>query len=237
MAGQLTNRIALITGASRGIGAAVAARFAREGAQLILLSRDAKGLEATDDAVRAAGGNSATLVPIDLAEFGQIEELSRMVQARFGKLDILVGNAGVLGEIAPVAHSDLSVWQHTFAINVTANIQLIRCFDPLLAQSDAPRAMFVTSGITEAIYPYWNAYAASKCALDMAVKLYAAENAKSALRANLISPGIVRTRMRAQAMPGEDPETLTQPEAITDIFVKLASPALKETGEIFYAQR
>ena len=227
--------ICLITGASRGIGAAVAARMAKEGYELILAARDKAGLEQTDDAVRTAGGK-AWLVQLDLTDSAQIEALSRAVFERYGKLDVLVGNAGVLGEITPIADSTPGEWEKTMTINVTANMHLIRCFDPLLKRAENSRAMFVTSGITEAVYPYWNAYAVSKCALDMMVKLYAAENEKTPLRANLISPGIVRTRMRAQAMPGEDPDTLTAPEAITDIFVKLASPELKETGQIFYAQ-
>lgn len=236
MSVSLKDRIALITGASRGIGQAVAKRFAAEGAHVILVSRNVKGLEETDDAIRMSGGK-ATLVPLDIADASKIEELAKNVQARFGKIDILVANAGVLGEMAPISHSDPKEWDKTMNINVTANMQLIRWFDPLLKLSDAPRAMFVTSGITEGVYPYWNAYAVSKTALDMMVKLYAAENEKTPLRVNLVSPGIVRTRMRAQAMPGEDPEPLTPPEAITDIFVKLASRDLKDTGKIFYAQR
>jgi NAD(P)-dependent dehydrogenase (short-subunit alcohol dehydrogenase family) len=228
--------ICLITGASRGIGAAVAVRLAKEGYELILAARDKAGLEQTDDAVRNAGGK-AWLVQLDLADPTQIEALSRAVFERYGRLDVLIGNAGVLGEITPIADSTPGEWEKTMTINVTANMHLIRCFDPLLKRAENPRAMFVTSGITEAVYPYWNAYAVSKCALDMMVKLYAAENEKTTLRANLISPGIVRTRMRAQAMPGEDPDTLTPPEAMVDIFLKLASPELKETGKIFYAQR
>ncbi|MCE2926746.1 MAG: SDR family oxidoreductase [Rickettsiales bacterium] len=228
--------ICLITGASRGIGAAVAVRLAKEGYELILAARDKAGLEQTDDAVRTAGGK-AWLVQLDLTDSAQIEALSRAVFERYGRLDVLIGNAGVLGEITPIADSTPGEWEKTMTINVTANMHLIRCFDPLLKRAENPRAMFVTSGITEAVYPYWNAYAVSKCALDMMVKLYAAENEKTTLRANLISPGIVRTRMRAQAMPGEDPDTLTPPEAMVDIFLKLASPELKETGKIFYAQR
>ncbi len=228
--------ICLITGASRGIGAAVAVRFAKAGYELVLAARDKRGLEATDDAVRAAGGKPALLVQLDLADAAGIEQLAGAVFERYGRLDVLVANAGVLGEITPIAHSTPAEWEKTIAINLHANMHLIRLFDPLLQRSTSPRALFVTSGITEAVYPYWNAYAVSKCALDMMVKLYAAENAKTPLRVNLISPGIVRTRMRAQAMPGEDPDTLTPPEAITDMFLKLASPELEETGQIFYAQ-
>lgn len=232
----LQNRIALITGASRGIGAAVAKRLAAEGAHVIAVARDKAGLEKLDDEIRAAGGKSITLVQLDLTEFSKIEELAQMVAQRFGKLDILVGNAGLLGEMAPIAHTSPDVWDKTLAVNLTANMHLIRAFDPLLKRSDAPRALFVTSGITEGVFPYWNAYAVSKAALDNMIKMYAAENEKTPLRVNLVSPGIVRTHMRAQAMPGEDPETLTPPESITNIFVKLADPKLKDTGKLFYAQ-
>jgi len=230
----MKNRIALITGASRGIGQAVAKRFAAEGAHVILVARNAKGLEETDDAIRKAGGK-ATLVPLDLADSAKIEELAKIVGERFGRLDILVGNAGALGELTPLPHLSPETWQQVIDINLTANFHLIRCFDMLLKLSDAPRAMFVTSGITESVFPYWGAYAASKAALENMVINYAAENAKTPLRANLIDPGIVRTRMRAQAMPGEDPMKCPTPEEITDIFVKLAMPDLKETGKKFYA--
>ena len=233
---QLTDRIALITGASRGIGQAVAKRFAAEGAQLILVARTVKGLEETDDAVRAAGGK-ATLVQLDLGDAAAIEASARMIMTRFGRLDILVGNAGVLGEMTSIAHSSPEEWNKTLAINLTANMHLIRCFDPLLKQSAQPRALFVTSGISQGVFPYWNAYAVSKAALDMMIKLYAAENAKTPLRANLVSPGQVRTRMHAQAFPGLDPDTITPSDAITDIFVTLAGSDVKETGTIFYAQR
>lgn len=231
----LSGRIALITGASRGIGQAVARRFAEEGAQTILVARDVKGLEETDDAIRAAGHMAPTLVALNLAEPPKIEELANIVAARWGKLDILVGNAGVLGELTPAAHLDAKTWEQVMAVNVSANFHLIRCFDALLKQSAAPRAMFVTSGVTEAVFPYFGAYAASKSALEKLVETYAAENAKTPLRVNLIDPGIVATRMRAAAMPGEDPSTLPAPEDITDIFVKLADPALKDTGKRFRA--
>ena len=148
----LRNRVALITGASRGIGAAVAKRFALEGAQLILVARNVAGLEETDDAIRTAGGKAA-LVQLDLLEYAKIDELAQMVHQRFGKLDILVGNAGMLGEIAPIAHSSPEEWDRTFAVNVTANMRLIRAFDPLLKLSDGARAIFVTSGITEGVFP------------------------------------------------------------------------------------
>ena len=235
MAFSLKGRIALITGASRGIGAAVAKRFAEEGAQVILAARDVKGLEKTDDAIRSSSG-TATLVPLDLAEFSKIESLAEQVATRFGKLDILVGNAGLLGELTPLQDQSPEVWEKVMAVNVTANLHLIRCFDALLKRSEAPRAMFVTSGVTQYAAAYWGVYATSKAALEAMVKIYAAENAKTKLRVNLINPGEVRTRMHAEAMPGADPLNYPAPEEITDIFVTLADTALKDTGKIFYAQ-
>lgn len=233
----LSNRIALITGASRGIGQAVAVRFAREGAQVIIGARDVKGLEETDDLIRA-GGKSATIVEIDLTDSSKIEIWAEQVAMRFGKLDILVGNAGSLGEVSPLHDQSPYAWDKVMATNLNANFHLIRCFDGLLKRSDAPRAMFVTSGVTEMPGAYWGAYAVSKAALESMVKIYAAENEKTYpdFKINLIDPGVVRTRMRAQAFPGEDPLPLPEPDAVTDIFVKLASSDLKETGKKFYAQ-
>lgn len=236
----LKNRIALITGASRGIGQAAAKRLAKEGAHVILLARNKKGLEETDDAIRSLipppSGGGATLVPIDITDTKALEELSVVIRERFGKLDIMVGNAAILGDLTPMVHVDISMWEKVFAANVTANVNLIRCFDDLLKKSDAPRAMFVTSGITQGVFPYWGPYATSKKALECLVETYAAENEKTLVRANLIDPGIVQTRMRAEAMPGEDPEQWPLPDAITDVFVKLADPNLKETGKRFFAQ-
>jgi NAD(P)-dependent dehydrogenase (short-subunit alcohol dehydrogenase family) len=230
----LQNRIALITGASRGIGQAVATRFAAEGAQVILAARGSKGLEETDDVIRSAGG-TATLVAIDLTEETAIAALAHSIAARFGRLDILVGNAGLLGELSPIPHQSPESWRRVFAVNVEANLHLIRHCDALLQLSDTPRAMFVSSGVTQSIHPYWGAYAASKAALETMVQTYAAETAKTRLRVNLIDPGGVRTRMRAQAFPGEDPQTLPPPEAITDVFVKLAGKDIMQTGETFFA--
>ena len=237
MAGALTNRIALITGASRGIGAAVARRFAQEGAQLILVARDGDNLKSIDDEVQAISGRPATLVQLDLTELPKIDELASAIAQRFGKLDILVGNAAVLGEITPMAHTSPGEWHKTIDLNLHANWHLIRCFDTLLKASDAGRAMFVTSGVATRTAAYWGAYAVSKAALEMMVNLYAAETIKTSLRVNLIDPGAARTRMRAQAFPGEDPDTLTPPDKLTDIFVALASPQMEQTGQRFHAQK
>ena len=226
----LKGSIALITGASKGIGAAVAKRFAREGAHVILVARNSKGLEATDDAIRAAGG-AATLVQLDLLDYAKIELLAAMIAERFGRLDILVGNAAVLSELTPLPHATAEDWEKVMGVNVTANWHLIRCFDALLKQSEAGRALFVTSGVTTHPSPYWGPYAVSKAALETLVQTYAAENSKTPLRINLIDPGRVRTRMRAQAFPGEDPMTLPEPYAITDVFVTLAGTQCTQTGE------
>ena len=229
---MLRNRIALITGASRGIGQAVAVRFAKEGAHVILVARNSKGLEETDDLIRAHGGSS-TLVPLDLTEFSKIDDLARQVNARFGKLDILVGNAAILGELTPLPHMAASDWDKVMALNVTANFHLIRCFDALLKLSDQPRALFVTSGVTLRATAFWSAYTTSKAALEAMVKTYASENVKTPLRVNVIDPGRTRTRMRASAFPGEDPMALPAPEYIADLFVKLAGADVTDTGGVF----
>lgn len=231
----MKDRIALITGASRGIGAAAAKRLAKEGAQVILVARNGEGLKATDDAIRAAGG-SATLVQLDLTDSEKIDELAAHIAKRFGKLDILVGNAGILGELAPMPHLAPDVFDKVMATNLTANWHLIRALEPLLKASSAPRAMFVTSDVTDDAYAYWGAYAVSKAALEMMVLVWAAENVKTPLKINLIDPGEVRTHMNAQAFPGLDPMTRVPPEAITDVFAKLADPNLRETGKKFHAQ-
>ncbi|NYZ12258.1 SDR family NAD(P)-dependent oxidoreductase [Azospirillum sp. RWY-5-1] len=233
---RLSGRVALITGASRGIGAAVAKRFAAEGAHVILTARTVGGLEEVDDAIRTATGQSATLVPLDLRKTDQIDQLGYSIYERFQRLDILVGNAGVLETLGPVAQFEPKLWDRVMTVNVTANYRLIRTADRLLRASDAGRAIFVTSGAAQAPYPYWGPYAASKAALEMLVRSYAMEIASSNLRVNLIDPGIVATKMRVQAFPGEDQSTLTQPDAITDAFVALAEPACTRHGEIVKAQ-
>jgi NAD(P)-dependent dehydrogenase (short-subunit alcohol dehydrogenase family) len=232
--GRLQGRVALVTGASRGIGAAVAKRYAAEGAHVVLAARTVGGLEETDDAIRAAGG-AATLVPLDLAEGVKIDELGARLYERFGKLDVLVGNAGTLGVLTPLTHMDPPVWQTVMDVNLTANWRLLRSMDPLLRRSDAGRAIFVTSGAARGLFPFWGAYAVSKAALEMLVRTYAAEVAEFGVKANVVDPGVVRTTMRAQAFPGEDPMTLPPPEAITEIFLSLAEPSCRRNGQIVQA--
>ncbi len=234
--GRLDGRIALITGASRGIGAAVAKRFAAEGAHLVLLARTVGGLEEVDDAIREAGAAEATLVPVDLADADAIDRLGGALHERFGRLDVLVGNAGLLGSLSPMGHVEPETWSSVIEINLTANWRLVRSLDPLLRASDAGRAIFVTSGVGSRAVPYWGPYAVSKAGLEMLVKIYAAEMAKTKVRANLVNPGGTRTRMRAEAFPGEDPMTLPAPEDITELFVELAEPSCERNGEVLQAQ-
>lgn len=233
--GRLAGRIALVTGASRGIGAAVAKRFAAEGAHVIITARTVGGLEEVDDAIFQATGCNATIVPLDLRQFDQIDALGYSIYQRFGRLDILVGNAGALETLGPVAHFEPKLFQRLIDVNITANWRLIRSLDRLLRASDAGRAVFVTSGAAESPYPYWGPYALTKAALEMMVRTYALEVESSPLRVNLLCPGAVRTRMREQAFPGEDPMTLPAPEEITERFVELAESACKLNGEIVSA--
>lgn len=234
MTRPLEGRIALVTGASRGIGAAVAERFAAEGADLVAVARTVGGLEELDDRIRERGGR-ATLVPLDLADGAGIDRLGGAIAERHGRLDILVGNAAELGRLGPIAQFSPQEWQPVIDINLTANWRLIRAFDPLLRAAEAGRAIFVTSGAARASKAYWGAYAVSKAALEALVKTYAAEIARTGVRANLLDPGIVRTRMRARAFPGEEPLSLPEPSAVTDRFVELASPAWRANGQVVAA--
>jgi len=228
---RLKGRIALITGASRGLGAAAAVAFAREGAHCVLVARTVGGLEAVDDQIKALGSEGATLVPLDVTDGAGIDRLGAALHERFGKLDILLGNAGVLGTLSPIGHIDPETFDQVMAVNVTANWRLIRSLDPLLQRSDAGRAIFVTSGVSRRVIPYWSAYATSKAALDMLVGTYAAECAHTSVRVNLYNPGPTRTGMRKQAFPGENPETLQSPEAHGERLVALALPACTMNGE------
>ncbi|MCH9049810.1 MAG: SDR family NAD(P)-dependent oxidoreductase [Proteobacteria bacterium] len=232
--GRLQGRISVITGASRGLGAAIAKRFAGEGSHVVLVARTVGGLEEVDDAIRAAGG-AATLVPIDLTEFDRIDEMGAALAQRFGHIDVLVGNAGILGTLSPMGHIETQVWDRVIAVNLTANWRLIRSFDPLLRASDSGRAIFVTSGAADGAHPYWGAYATSKAALEAMVKTWAGEVAKTPVKVNLVNPGALRTSMRAEAFPGEDPMTLRQADQITDTFVELAEAASTRHGEIVQA--
>jgi NAD(P)-dependent dehydrogenase (short-subunit alcohol dehydrogenase family) len=222
----------VVTGASRGIGRAAAIAFAKAGAHVVAIARTQGGLEELDDEIRAAGA-FATLVPLDLKDCEAIDRLGGAINERWGKLDILLGNAGLLGEIAPLTHVDQPVWDAVMAVNVTANWRLIRSLDPLLQKSDAGRAVFLTSGAAHRCLAYWGPYSVSKAALEALVRTYAAETATTPIRVMMVNPGPLRTRMRAAAMPGEDPETLRTPEELAPHLVRLASPEWSETGRIY----
>ncbi len=228
-------RVALVTGASRGIGFSVALALASAGAHVIATARTQSGLEDLDDAIRKQGG-SATLVPMDMASADGIEKLAEAVQQRWGKLDILVVNAGVLGMLTPAAQIPAKVWNEVLAVNLLAPARLIRAFEALLKASDAGRAVFTTSGIgSQRSRAYWAAYGASKAGLDALVKSWAMELSGSSVRANLLDPGRVRTRMRAKAVPGEDPQSLPHPDDIAPVFLALCSAEETRTGEIIEA--
>lgn len=235
MTRRLEGRTALVTGASRGIGFAVAERFAREGAHVIALARTTGGLEELDDRINAAGGE-ATLVPMDLTAFDQVDMLGPTLAQRFGGLDILVANAGLLGDLTPLGHLEEGKWDAVMATNATANWRLIRTCDPLLRHGPAGRALFVTDIVAQTCPAYWAAYAVSKAALEALVKVYVAETANSDVRVNLIDPGVVRTKLRARAFPGENPAHLPEPAAITDAFVDLAAADCQRHGEVIQAQ-
>ncbi|WP_420405715.1 SDR family NAD(P)-dependent oxidoreductase [Nisaea sp.] len=231
MTGKLEGRIAVITGASRGIGAAVAKAFAREGAHVVLVARTVGALEEVDDEIRASGG-SASLVPMDLKDSAAIDRLGAALHERYGRIDILVANGGMLGTLTPMHHYDPQLWDDVIAVNLTANQRLVRSLDPLLRQSDAGRAIFVTCDAAHGERPFWGAYAVSKAALEAMVRSYAAENARGPVRANLLNPGATRTKIRATAYPGEDQETVQAPEALVPLFLELASQDCLRNGDL-----
>lgn len=218
----LAGRIALVTGSSRGIGRAAALGLAKAGAHVIATARTQGGLEALDDEILAATGQRATLVPMDIRNGDGIDQMGRQVFDRWGRLDILVSAAGDLGNLMPVGHLDPRTFERVVAVNLTANFRLIRSMEPLLRRSDGGRAIFLTTGVAREPLPFFSAYGASKAGLDNLVAAWADELAHTAVRAVLLSPGPMRTRMRAAAFPGEDPETLPPPEALVPDLVELA---------------
>ena len=226
-----SQRVALVTGASRGIGRAVALALAEQNIHVLLLARTQGGLEDVYDEIVTANGE-ATGVPMDLTDYDAIDRLGGVIAERWGKLDIFVGNAGILGPISPVAHMTPSEFEKTLAVNVTSNARLIRALEPLLLASDSGHAVFLTSGAAYSTKPFWGAYSASKAALDALVKSWANEQKNTSLKINLYSPGPVRTAMRAQAMPGENPSTLPTAEDVAPQIVSLCAPDYQETGEI-----
>ncbi len=225
------SRIALITGASRGIGRATALALSKAGAHVILVARTVGGLEEVDDEIQEMGG-SATLVPLDLKDLPALDRLGASIYERWGKLDAFFGNAGVLGALTPLSHLEPKVFQELLEVNVTANWRLIRSLDPLLRASDAGRVLFVSSGAARKHTPYWGGYAMSKAALESLALTYAAECEVTKVRVNLLNPGPLRTRMRARAFPGEDPQSLDPPEAVVPLIVELLSSACEKNGQL-----
>lgn len=228
---DLSGRVALVTGASRGIGAAVAKAYAKAGAHVILSARTTGALEEIDDAIRAAGG-TATIMPLNLLDLDKVDVMGPAIAEKFGRLDIFVGNAAMLGSLTPLGHIDAKEWQRVMDLNVNANFRLLRTLDPLLRASDAGRVIMVSSSLAQDARAYWGAYATSKAALEAMTKVYAAETVTTPLRVNLLDPGATRTAMRAKAYPGEDPAKPKAPEDTVPLFLELASPACTAHGDV-----
>ncbi len=232
MSFDLSGRTALVTGASRGIGYFLALELAKRGAHVIAVARTVGGLEELDDEIQAMG-NKATLVPLDLKDMPALDLLGSSINDRWGKLDILVANAGVLGTISPLGHVEAKVFENVISTNLTSIWRLIRSVDPLLRLSDAGRAILMSSGVAHTARAFWGPYAASKAAVEVMARSWAEETRQMPLRINSVNPGATRTAMRAKAMPGEDPETLPHPADVAAKIVKLADPALTITGQLY----
>ena len=237
---DLTGRLAVVTGASRGIGYFIARHMAAAGAHVIAVARTVGGLEELDDEIKAerarTGKGEATLVPLDLADMEGIDRLGGAIHERWGKLDILVANAGVLGTISPLGHVEAKTFEKVMTINVTSTWRLIRSVEPLLRLSDAGRAILLSSGAAHSARAFWGPYAASKAAVETLMRSWADETKNYPLRVNAVNPGATRTAMRAQAMPGENPETLPHPSEVAARIVPMASPELTRTGQIYQAK-
>ena len=232
MTDNTEQRIAVVTGASRGIGRAAAVALAGAGYHVVAIARTQGGLEELDDEIGGLGG-TATLVPMSLTDFEAVDRLGAALAERYGRVDALFGNAGILGPLSPVGHVTPKKWDDVMAVNVTANYRLIRSLDPLLRQSKAARTAFVTSGAAHKCRAYWGPYSVSKAAVEALVRTYAAEVESFDITANLLNPGPLRTKMRAEAMPGEDPMTLRTPEEIAPDVVAMLSPDETRTGLIY----
>lgn len=234
--GALNDRLALVTGASRGIGRAVAEAYGAAGAHVLLVARTQGALEEVDDAIKAKGG-SATIVPLDIADNPDgINYMAGQIAERWRKLDIVVGNAAILGPLSPLSHINGDDWDKLINTNIIPNTRLIRACNPLLRQSDAGRMIMVSSSVSVRSEPFWGGYGATKAMLDYITQTYAAENETTNINANIVDPGGTRTKMRAQAKPGEDPMTLPTPEDIAPLFVRLAMKECTANGQRFKAR-
>lgn len=231
---DFSDKIALVTGASRGIGRAVALALGRGGAHVIALARTQSALEELDDEIKAAGG-TATLMVMDLEKLEEVDKLGPAIAQRFGRLDIFIGNAAILGTLTPLTHADSKMWQKVMDINLTANFRLLRTLDPLLKKADSGRIVFTTSGLAREVLPYWGPYSTSKAALEMLCKVYAAENEKTAIRANMVDPGIVDTAMLGEAFPGGYEGAMKKPDDVVPAFLNLCAPSCKKNGEVVKA--
>ncbi len=232
---DLSGRLALVTGASRGIGYFTAKHLAAAGAHVIAVARTVGGLEELDDEIKASGGQ-ATLVPLDLTDMAGIDRVGGSIYERWGKLDILVANAAMLGVIAPIGHVEAKVFDKVMTVNVNATWRMIRSVDPLLRLSDAGRAVILSSGAAHSARAFWGPYAASKAAVEALARSWADETRNSPLRVNAFDPGGTRTAMRAQAIPGENPETLPHPSDVAAKILRLVGPDVSETGLIYKAR-
>jgi NAD(P)-dependent dehydrogenase (short-subunit alcohol dehydrogenase family) len=229
---KLKGRLALVTGASRGLGKAIAIALAREGAHVIIMGRTTGALEEVDDAIRLFGG-SATILALDLAKLDRIDQLGPTLYQRWGKLDIFIANAGILGPLSPLGHVTADSWHAVMDTNLNANWRLLRTLDPLLRLSDAGRVVFISSGAASGKKAYWGPYAVSKAGLEAMAITYAQETLSTPIRCNIVRPGGLRTAMRAKAFPGEDPKTLPEPKDVAPLIVRLVLPEQTATGEIF----
>jgi len=232
----LDGRIALVTGASRGIGRAVSLKLAEKGAHVILIARDVAALKELDDEIKQITGARATLIPIDMLNYKKIDQMGGILFDRFGKLDILIANAGILGSLTPIQHTKSHLWDKVLGTNLTANFRLIRTVDPLLRKSNAGRVIFVTSTVGHIARAYWGAYAVSKAGIEMLGRIYAEEVKTTNIKVNILNPGPIRTKMRAEAMPGENPDSIMLPQAITKEFIRLSAPECDLHGQLIDAQ-
>ncbi|MFZ8950717.1 MAG: SDR family NAD(P)-dependent oxidoreductase [Alphaproteobacteria bacterium] len=230
----LTGLVALVAGASRGLGAATAEALANSGAEVLLVARTQGALEEIHDKISAAGGK-AVIAPVDLLDGEAQDRLAIGVAERYGRLDILVQTAAILGQLSPISHFTPELFERIIASNLTANWRLIRNFEALLQQSNSGRAIITTCGIAEKGEPFWAPYAASKSALQAMVACWAREVEHTKLRVNLIDPGVMRTGLRAEAFPGEDPSQLQLPAAVAPLIINLALPTNNSHGEIIKA--